>query len=71
MHDIKREALQKHKEWKGKIEVTARVQVRTNEELSIAYTPGVAELYKEIPYAETKLDLPLAIINLLLTSIII
>ncbi|AEE91935.1 NADP-dependent malic enzyme (conversion of malate into pyruvate) [Tepidanaerobacter acetatoxydans Re1] len=48
MHDIKREALQKHKEWKGKIEVTARVQVRTNEELSIAYTPGVAEPCIEI-----------------------
>lgn len=35
-------ALQKHAEWKGKIEVTARAAVDSAEALSIAYTPGVA-----------------------------
>ena len=41
--DIKEEALKKHYEWAGKIEVTARVHVKTKEDLSLAYTPGVAE----------------------------
>jgi len=41
--DIKKEALKKHYEWKGKLEVTARAHVRSSEELSLAYTPGVAE----------------------------
>lgn len=36
-------AIEKHKEWKGKIEVISRAKVTTPEELSIAYTPGVAE----------------------------
>ncbi|RHQ31434.1 NADP-dependent malic enzyme [Clostridium sp. AF27-2AA] len=35
--------MEKHKEWKGKIEVISRAKVTTPEELSIAYTPGVAE----------------------------
>jgi malate dehydrogenase (oxaloacetate-decarboxylating) len=41
--DIKAEALQKHYEWQGKIEVTARAKVTNREQLSLAYTPGVAE----------------------------
>ena len=41
--DIKKEALKKHYEWKGKLEVTARAHVTNSEELSLAYTPGVAE----------------------------
>ena len=41
--DIKKEALKKHYEWKGKLEVTARAHVTNSEELSMAYTPGVAE----------------------------
>jgi len=41
--DIKQKALQKHYEWKGKLEVTARAHVTNSEELSLAYTPGVAE----------------------------
>ena len=41
--DIKELALQKHYEWKGKIEVKATVPVNSREELSLAYTPGVAE----------------------------
>ena len=41
-------ALQKHAEWKGKIEVTARAAVDSAEALSIAYTPGVAAPCLEI-----------------------
>lgn len=41
--DIKQEALKLHYEWKGKIEVTPRARVTNREELSVAYTPGVAE----------------------------
>jgi len=36
-------AMEKHKEWKGKIEVVCRAPVATREDLSVAYTPGVAE----------------------------
>ena len=41
--DKKQLAIEKHKEWKGKIEVISRAKVTTPDELSIAYTPGVAE----------------------------
>ncbi len=41
--DIKQEAIQKHAEWKGKIEVISTVPVRDKKDLSLAYTPGVAE----------------------------
>lgn len=41
--DTKQEALQKHYEWKGKIEVASRTPVTNREQLSLAYTPGVAE----------------------------
>ncbi|NLO84175.1 MAG: NAD-dependent malic enzyme [Clostridiales bacterium] len=41
--DIRAEALQKHYEWAGKIEITPRVHVTDKEALSLAYTPGVAE----------------------------
>ena len=40
--DIKELALNKHYEWGGKIEVISRVPVTSSEELSTAYTPGVA-----------------------------
>lgn len=46
--DRKELALQKHKEWKGKIEVTCRASVDSKEALSLAYTPGVAEPCLEI-----------------------
>lgn len=39
----KEEALRQHYEWKGKLEVVSRAAVTNKEELSIAYTPGVAE----------------------------
>lgn len=41
--DIKQLALEKHKEWGGKIEVISRTPVKNKEQLSVAYTPGVAE----------------------------
>lgn len=40
--DYAKESLKKHEEWKGKIEVVATVPVKTKEDLSLAYTPGVA-----------------------------
>ena len=41
-------ALQKHKEWNGKIDIVAKSRIKEREDLSIAYTPGVAEPCKEI-----------------------
>ncbi|HIU16760.1 MAG TPA: NADP-dependent malic enzyme [Candidatus Ventricola intestinavium] len=41
--DIKQEALKKHYEWKGKLEIAPRTHVTNSLELSLAYTPGVAE----------------------------
>ena len=41
--DIRKESLKKHYEWQGKIEVVSRARVETREDLSLAYTPGVAE----------------------------
>lgn len=46
--DYAKESLKKHYEWKGKIEVVARATVNNKEELSLAYTPGVAEPCLEI-----------------------
>ena len=46
--DIRQESLQKHYEWQGKIEVTTRCDINTRKELSLAYTPGVAEPCLEI-----------------------
>ena len=41
--DKKQLAIEKHREWKGKIEVISRAPITNREELSLAYTPGVAE----------------------------
>ncbi len=46
--DYRKESLRLHGEWKGKIEVKATVPVTNKEELSLAYTPGVAEPCLEI-----------------------
>ena len=46
--DIRKESLKKHYEWNGKIEVVSRVEVNSREDLSLAYTPGVAEPCLEI-----------------------
>ena len=40
--DYMKESLKKHYEWKGKLEVSARVRTDSREALSLAYTPGVA-----------------------------
>ena len=45
---IREESLQKHYEWNGKIEVVSRVPVENRQDLSLAYTPGVAEPCLEI-----------------------
>ena len=46
--DYAKEALRLHREWKGKIEVVATVPAGNKEELSVAYTPGVAQPCLEI-----------------------
>ena len=46
--DIKEKALQKHYEWEGKLEVISRAPIKTREDLSLAYTPGVAQPCLEI-----------------------
>ena len=46
--DIRQESLKKHYEWNGKIEVVTRCPIETREDLSLAYTPGVAEACLEI-----------------------
>lgn len=46
--DIRRESLKKHYEWNGKIEIVSRVKISDSEDLSLAYTPGVAEPCLEI-----------------------
>lgn len=48
------ESLKKHGEWRGKIEVTARVEVKSKEDLSLAYTPGVAAPCLEIQKDESR-----------------
>ena len=46
--DYAKESLRLHAEWKGKIEVRATVPVETKDDLSLAYTPGVAQPCLEI-----------------------
>ena len=46
--DIREKSLEKHYEWQGKIEVTTRCEIKTREDLSLAYTPGVAQPCLEI-----------------------
>jgi len=46
--DYAKESLRLHGEWKGKIEVVATVPVETRDDLSLAYTPGVAQPCLEI-----------------------
>ncbi|MFL2104998.1 NADP-dependent malic enzyme [Desemzia sp. FAM 23991] len=41
--DVRKEALEKHYEWNGKIEVISRAKITSREDLALAYTPGVAE----------------------------
>ena len=46
--DYASESLKRHEQWKGKIEVVATVPMKTKEDLSLGYTPGVAQPCIEI-----------------------
>lgn len=46
--DIREESLQKHYDWNGKIEVVSKVKINNSKDLSLAYTPGVAQPCLEI-----------------------
>lgn len=46
--DYAREAMDRHREWKGKIEVVSKVPLQTAGDLAVAYTPGVAQPCLEI-----------------------
>ena len=46
--DIRKESLKKHYDWNGKIEVISRCTIEDRHDLSLAYTPGVAEPCLEI-----------------------
>ncbi|MBC5787175.1 MULTISPECIES: NAD(P)-dependent malic enzyme [Clostridiaceae] len=46
--DVKQKAVEMHEKWQGKIEVISRAKIETKEDLSLAYTPGVAEPCKLI-----------------------
>ncbi len=46
--DYRKVSLQKHYDWQGKLEITARAKVNDKDSLSLAYTPGVAEPCLEI-----------------------
>ena len=52
--DYAKESLRLHEQWKGKIEVTATVPVRSKEDLALAYTPGVAQPCLEIQKDRSK-----------------
>lgn len=46
--DYMKESLRLHEQWGGKIEMTCRVPLETRDDLSLAYTPGVAQPCLEI-----------------------
>lgn len=46
--DYAKEALRMHKEWKGKLDIVPKMSIKTKDDLSIAYTPGVAQPCLEI-----------------------
>ncbi|MEM5244087.1 malic enzyme-like NAD(P)-binding protein [Thermoanaerobacter sp. CM-CNRG TB177] len=46
--NIREETLKLHKKNKGKLEIVSKVKIKTDEDLALAYTPGVAEPCKEI-----------------------
>ncbi|MGM0501630.1 MAG: NAD(P)-dependent malic enzyme [Bacillota bacterium] len=54
MNNLKEEALKLHKDNQGKIEVTSKVKVEDEKDLTLAYTPGVAEPCREIEKEEEK-----------------
>ena len=46
--NFEKESLKRHYEWKGKLDISPTVPVQTNNDLSLVYTPGVAEPCREI-----------------------
>ncbi len=48
MNDLRKKALELHSKNKGKVSILSKVNVETKDDLSLAYTPGVAEPCKEI-----------------------
>ncbi len=52
--NINEKALELHKQWNGKINITPKCQVKSREDLAIAYTPGVAEPCKIIAEDKSK-----------------
>ena len=48
MATIYEEALKAHAHWRGKIDIHSKIEVKTKEDLSLAYTPGVAEPCRKI-----------------------
>ena len=46
--DVNAKALEMHEKWRGKLEIKSKATVKTAEDLSIAYTPGVAEPCRKI-----------------------
>ncbi len=55
--DYQQKAIENHKEWQGKMEVISRVEIKDKEDLSVAYTPGVAapclEIQKDVRQSYT------------------
>jgi len=54
--DYAKESLRLHGDWKGKIEVVTRVPVENKDDLSLAYTPGVAQRSRKISINPTSLQ---------------
>lgn len=48
MPDIYQEALELHKKYRGKLEIKSKVKLENKQDLSLAYTPGVAEISRQI-----------------------
>ena len=46
--DIAQESLRLHEEWQGKLDTVPKMEIKTREDLALAYTPGVAEPCKKI-----------------------
>ena len=46
--DLKEESLELHRRNKGKLEIKSKVPVKNQKDLSLAYTPGVAYVCKEL-----------------------
>lgn len=50
--DTSKQAIEKHREWRGKIEIQVKSPITSNEDLAVAYTPGVAAPCLEISVNE-------------------